>query len=50
LADGENCDESQKESLQMIEEVCAYYDVDKILKEIDFDIFIVGGDQHHEGF
>lgn len=36
--------------LKTIDEVVLYYDVDLIVKEIDFDVFVVGGDQKHKGF
>lgn len=38
------------EALSVVDQVCLYYDVDKIVQEIDFDIFVVGGDQNHAGF
>ena len=37
-------------SLKCVDNVVIYYDVDEIVKEVDFDIFVVGGDQCHEGF
>lgn len=37
-------------ALRVVDEVITYQDVDKILPEIDFDIFAIGGDQIHEGF
>lgn len=37
-------------ALKVVDEVIIYEDVDKILPEIDFDIFVIGGDQNHEGF
>lgn len=45
-----------KERIEMVEQcryvdqVVIYTDVDKIVKEFDFDIFIVGSDQIHDGF
>lgn len=37
-------------ALRVVDEVITYQDVDKILPEVDFDIFAIGGDQIHEGF
>lgn len=37
-------------SLRVVDEVIVYKDVDKILPEIEFDIFAIGGDQIHPGF
>lgn len=37
-------------ALRSVDEVVVYYDVDQIVKEVDFDIFAVGGDQNHAGF
>lgn len=37
-------------ALRVVDEVVVYQDVDKILPEIDFDVFAIGGDQTHEGF
>ena len=37
-------------SLKCVDEVVVYYDVDKIVQEVDFQVFAVGGDQKHEGF
>lgn len=37
-------------SIKYVDEVVIYDDVDKIVKEIDFDIFIKGPDQNHDGF
>lgn len=36
--------------LRSVDEVIVYYDVDQIVKEVDFDIFAIGGDQKHAGF
>ena len=36
--------------LKPVDEVVVYYDVDKIVEEVDFDIFAVGEDQCHAGF
>ena len=38
------------ESLRIVDEVIVYQDVDEIVKEVDFDVFAIGGDQNHEGF
>lgn len=37
-------------SLKAVDEVIVYYDVDKIVQQVDFDIFAIGGDQKHAGF
>jgi len=37
-------------SIRYVDEVIEYSDVDKIVKEIDFDVFITGPDQCHAGF
>lgn len=37
-------------ALRNVDEVISYTDVDKIVKEQRFDIFVVGGDQQHPGF
>ncbi|MCD7843940.1 MAG: hypothetical protein LUG17_04880 [Clostridiales bacterium] len=37
-------------AIKSVDEVTLYYDVDKIVQEIDFDVFAIGGDQLHEGF
>lgn len=37
-------------ALKSVDETIIYYDVDKIVKEIEFDVFAVGGDQNHDGF
>ncbi len=37
-------------ALKSVDEVVVYYDVDKIVQEVDFDIFAIGGDQKHAGF
>lgn len=45
-----------KERMEMVEQcryvnqVVLYADVDKIVRELDFDVFILGGDQTHTGF
>ena len=37
-------------ALRIVDEVITYQVVDKIVKEVDFDIFAVGEDQKHIGF
>lgn len=37
-------------SIRYVDEVITYTDVDQIIQEIDFDIFVTGPDQCHEGF
>ena len=37
-------------SIRYVDEVITYYDVDKIVKEVDFDVFVTGPDQVHSGF
>ena len=37
-------------SIRYVDEVITYTDVDKIVKEVDFDIFVTGPDQCHDGF
>ena len=37
-------------ALRNVDDVVVYYDVDKIVTEVDFDIFAIGGDQKHAGF
>lgn len=37
-------------ALRCVNETIIYYDVDKLVSEVDFDIFAVGGDQNHPGF
>lgn len=37
-------------SIRYVDEVVTYTDVDKIVQESDFDIFITGPDQNHKGF
>lgn len=38
------------ETLRTVDRVVIYTDVDEIVKELDFDVFVVGGDQTHAGF
>lgn len=37
-------------SIRYVDEVITYTDVDKIVKEVDFDVFVTGPDQCHSGF
>lgn len=37
-------------ALKYVDKVIPYTDIDISIKNIDFDIFIVGGDQNHSGF
>ena len=37
-------------SIRYVDEVITYTDVDKIVQEVDFDIFVTGPDQCHDGF
>lgn len=37
-------------SIRYVDEVITYTDVDKIVQEVDFDVFVTGSDQCHEGF
>lgn len=37
-------------SIRFVDEVITYTEVDKIVQEVDFDIFITGPDQVHNGF
>ncbi|MBQ2912591.1 MAG: adenylyltransferase/cytidyltransferase family protein [Bacteroidales bacterium] len=37
-------------SIRYVDEVITYKDVDRIVSEIDFDVFVTGPDQCHEGF
>lgn len=37
-------------ALSVVDEVVVYTDVDKTIKEIDFDVFVKGEDQVHSGF
>lgn len=38
------------EQCRYVDQVVLYTDVDKIVQELDFDIFVLGGDQTHAGF
>lgn len=37
-------------SIRYVDEVITYTDVDKIVQEVDFDVFVTGPDQRHDGF
>ena len=37
-------------SIRYVDEVITYTDVDKIVQDVDFDIFVTGPDQCHAGF
>ncbi len=37
-------------SIRYVDEVITYKDVDEIVKQVDFDIFVTGPDQCHAGF
>lgn len=37
-------------SIRYVDEVITYTDVDEIVKEVDFDVFVTGPDQCHGGF
>lgn len=37
-------------SIRYVDEVITYSDVDKIVQEVDFDVFVTGPDQIHAGF
>jgi glycerol-3-phosphate cytidylyltransferase len=37
-------------SIRYVDEVITYTDVDKIVQEVDFDLFVTGPDQCHDGF
>lgn len=37
-------------SIRYVDEVITYTDVDKIVKKVDFDVFVTGPDQCHTGF
>lgn len=38
------------ESLKVVDEVVTYNDVWPDIQNFDFDVYVVGGDQEHEGF
>lgn len=37
-------------SIRYVDEVITYTDVDRIVQEVDFDVFVTGPDQCHDGF
>lgn len=37
-------------ALRVVDEVITYQDVDRTVQEVDFDVFVLGGDQNHAGF
>lgn len=37
-------------ALRYVDEVVHYRDIDESIKQIDFDVFAIGGDQVHAGF
>ncbi len=37
-------------SIRYVNDVVTYRDVDTIVKEVDFDVLVLGPDQKHEGF
>ena len=37
-------------ALRCVDEVITYQDVDRTVTEVPFDVFVLGGDQCHEGF
>ena len=37
-------------AIRYVDDVVVYEDVDRIVEEVPFDIFVAGGDQSHEGF
>ena len=37
-------------ALKVVDEVVMYDDVDTFIPQVDFDVFVVGGDQNHAGF
>ena len=38
------------EAIKCVDEVVVYHQVDNDVKKHDFDVFVVGGDQKHDGF
>ena len=38
------------QSIKSVDEAIVYTDVDSIVKEVDFDLFVTGPDQIHQGF
>ena len=37
-------------AIRYVDEVITYTDVDRIVQEVDFDVFVTGPDQCHDGF
>lgn len=37
-------------ALRVVDEVVTYTDVDISIKSLDFDVFVIGEDQNHDGF
>lgn len=37
-------------ALKLVDEVVVYENVDETIKQVDFDVFAIGGDQLHDGF
>jgi len=37
-------------AVRYVDDVLSYRDVDSIVRKVDFDVFVVGPDQKHEGF
>ncbi len=37
-------------ALKVVDETIVYDNVDEIIKNVDFDVFVIGGDQNHDGF
>lgn len=37
-------------ALRYVDKVVPYTDIDESIKKIDFDVFVIGGDQIHSGF
>ena len=37
-------------AIRYVDEVVVYHNVRDIVKEVDFDVFVTGPDQNHEGF
>jgi len=38
------------EAIRYVDEVVPYDDVDEFVKTVEFNVFVVGGDQNHSGF
>lgn len=37
-------------ALKVVDETIVYDNVDETIKNVDFDVFVIGGDQNHDGF